>query len=130
MDKNADLDRILKVTLIRLGIRCDSLGFSLMIKCIKHVIDDTDLVYKTGELFKRVAKETEKNTPTRVEANIQNALNAAYFTHGFAEMNKLYGCKIFVDAYKPTVGEFIRLVAEYYLTGLYKKDFIEENVGC
>lgn len=116
-----EMEREVKLALIRIGIKCDLVGFSYLCKAIELVIDTPAKVYSLTKLFDEVAELFGVKNSFRVEANIQNALSATYNTRSFAGINDLYKMKIFDEKYKPTTAEVINLIAEYYSLGLYKK---------
>lgn len=120
MEENKEIQRIVKLTLIRLGIKCDLVGFSYLVHAVEIVIQQPMLVYNLKKLFAIVAKKCNVENPFRVEANIQNAITLTFNTKGFSSLNDLYGMEVFKPKYKPTTAEFIKLVAEYYTLGLYK----------
>jgi hypothetical protein len=120
MDILTEKQKIIKLTLIRLGIKCDLIGFTYLAKSVELVIDQPMLVYHLKKLFAQVAQDCGANSAFRVEANIQNAITLTYNTKGFDIVNKMFGMEIFEPNYKPTTAETIKLVAEYYQMGLYK----------
>lgn len=120
MEDNKEVQRIIKLTLIRLGIKCDLVGFSYLVHAVEVAIEQPMLVYNLKKLFAIVAKKCNVENPFRVEANIQNAIALTFNTKGFSSINDLYGMEVFKPNYKPTTAEIIKLVAEYYNLGLYK----------
>lgn len=120
MEDNKEVQRIIKLTLIRLGIKCDLVGFSYLVHAVEVAIEQPMLVYNLKKLFAIVAKKCNVENPFRVEANIQNAITLTFNTKGFSSINDLYGMEVFKPNYKPTTAEIIKLVAEYYNLGLYK----------
>ncbi len=120
MEDNKEVQRIIKLTLIRLGIKCDLVGFSYLVHAVEVAIEQPMLVYNLKKLFAIVAKKCNVENPFRVEANIQNAIALTFNTKGFSSINELYGMEVFKPNYKPTTAEIIKLVAEYYNLGLYK----------
>ena len=120
MESKTDMQRIIKLTLIRLCIKCDLVGFSYLVQSIEIAIEQPMLVYNLKKLFAIVAQRCNVENPFRVEANIQNAITLTYNTKGFSSINEMYGMEVFKSNYKPTTAEIIKLVAEYYNLGLYK----------
>lgn len=120
MEDNKEVQRIIKLTLIRLGIKCDLVGFSYLVHAVEVAIEQPMLVYNLKKLFVIVAKRCNVENSFRVEANIQNAITLTHNTKGFSSINDLYGMEVFKPNYKPTTAEIIKLVAEYYNLGLYK----------
>ncbi|MGN1201232.1 MAG: sporulation initiation factor Spo0A C-terminal domain-containing protein [Candidatus Caccovivens sp.] len=115
-----EIEKIVKLTLIRIGVKCDLIGFSYLAKAIEYAIAEPMQVYNLKGLFADVAKFYGVKNPFRVEANIQNAITFTYNNKGFDVLNKLFGMEVVKKGYKPTSAEVIKLVAEYYEMGLYK----------
>jgi len=120
------VEKIVKLALIRIGIKCDLVGFSYLSKAIELVIETPSKLYNLSKLFDEVAKIFNVKNPFRVEANIQNAITQTYNTKGMGGINDLYKMKIFNEKYKPTTAEVINLIVEYYSLGIYKT--VETNV--
>ncbi len=120
MTETKEIEKVVKLALIRIGIKCDLVGFSYLSKAVELVIETPSKLYKLSKLFEEVAKIYDVKNPFRVEANIQNAITLTYNTKGFSAINDLYNMKIIEKGYKPTTAEIINLVAEYYLLGIYK----------
>ena len=121
-----EVEKIVKLALIRVGVKCDLVGFSYLSKSIELVIETPAKLYNLSKLFDEVAKIFDVKNPFRVEANIQNAITQVYNTKGLQGINDLYGMKIFDEKYKPTTAEMINLIVEYYNLGLYKE--VETNL--
>ena len=115
-----EMQRIIKLTLIRIGIKCDLMGFSYLTHSVEVAVENPMLIYNLKNLFKVVAKRCGVKNPFRIEANIQNAISLTHNTKGFSSFNDLYGMEVIKPKYKPTTAEVIKLVAEYYNLGLYK----------
>ena len=113
-------EKIIKLLLIRIGIKCDFVGYTYLVHSVQQVIDNPKLLYDLRALFAIVAKDCEEPNPFRVEANIQNAIKYTYSKKGFEAINELYGMQVLRSDHKPTTAEMINLCAEYYRLGLYK----------
>lgn len=122
-----EVEKIVKLTLIRIGIKCDLVGFSYLSKAIELVIRTPSKLYNLSKLFDEVAAIYSVKNPFRVEANIQNAITQTFNTKGLQKVNDLYKMKIFDEKYKPTTAEMINLIVEYYNLGLYKD--VETNLN-
>ncbi len=121
--KEEKIDKIIKLALIRIGIKCDHFGFILLTESVKEAIKKPNTVRNMKNLFTIVAKRCGVKSYIRVESNIHNAIDVAYKKHGFDFINTIYGTKVLKDDHKPSVAELIRLLSEYYTLGLYKKDY-------
>ncbi len=119
----SELDKIIRLTLIRIGIKCDHMGFGYLIESIKVAVEEPELIHDLKKLFTIVAEKCNAPGFFRVEANIHNAISFTYKNRGFDYINQIYGMEVIKPEIKPSTAEVIRLVAEYFLLGLYKKDF-------
>lgn len=124
-DKN--LLKMVKLTLLRCGIKCDHSGFEYLLACIMATIKNPQFLSRSGPMFCLVAKEFGVSDPARIKGNIHNAILHTYKTHGFDYINQLYGMNVLKSDYKPSPVEFIRLIVEYFTLGLYKKQFPDET---
>ena len=82
MENRSEIEMIIKLTLIRIGIKCDMIGFVYLEKAIEYVVESPFFVYNLRNLFKAVADFYGVKNPYRVEANIQNAIRATYDLRG------------------------------------------------
>jgi len=122
-DKQKEKERIVKLTLIRIGINCENSGFNYLYHSILEVIDNPKLLHDFKTLTTIVAKKCEIENPFRVEANMHNSIVFAYKRHGFKFINTLFGMNVIRENHRPTTAEIIKLVAEYYNLELYKNKF-------
>ncbi len=121
--------KIIKLTLIKIGIRCDLDGFEYLRKAIEFVIESPDLIKNVcTNLYPMVAKCFENTTASRVERSIRHAIAVTAEEHSFGYLNEMFKTLIYGIDEKPTARELIRLIAEYYLMGLYKDDFKNINL--
>lgn len=118
-----DMRRIIKLALIRIGIRCDLIGFNYLCFAIELVILKPSLIRNLCKgLYLAVGKKFEIENENCVERSIRHAIENTYINKSFAELNKMFKTQLYTINDKPTVGELIRLVAEYYNLGLYKEN--------
>lgn len=114
--------KIIKLTLIRIGIRCDLIGFSYLCYAIELVILNPQLIHSLcKDLYTKVSEKFNVKKDSCVERSIRHAIENTYINKSFAELNKLFKMQLYTVDDKPTAGELIRLVAEYYNLGLYTK---------
>ena len=73
-EEQKEREKIIKLLLIRVGIKCDFVGYTYLAHSVQTVIDNPKLLYNLRALFAIVAKECGEPNPFRVEANIQNAI--------------------------------------------------------
>lgn len=118
-----NMRRIIKLTLIRIGIRCDLIGFSYLCLAIEMVVQNPKLIHNLCKgLYIEVGKRFDTSKENCVERSIRHAIENTYINKSFAELNKMFKTQLYTIDDKPTAGELIRLVAEYYNLGLYKDD--------
>ena len=117
-----NMRRIIKLTLIRIGIRCDLIGFSYLCLAIEMVVQNPKLIHNLCKgLYIEVGKKFNANKENCVERSIRHAIENTYINKSFAELNRMFKMQLYTVDEKPTAGELIRLVAEYYNLGLYTK---------
>ncbi len=118
-----DMRRVVKLALIRVGIRCDLGGYKYLCFAIEKAITEPE---SSKNLCKGIyAKIKEKyNLPklSSVERAIRHAITVTADTKTFMELNRMFKSHLFAIDDKPTAGELIHLIAEWYLLGLYKEN--------
>ncbi len=115
--------KIIKLTLIRIGIRCDLIGFTYLCYAIELVILNPELSHNLCKgLYTLVSKKFKVEKSNCVERSIRHAIDNTSLNKSFAELNRMFKTQLYTIDEKPTVGELIRLVAEYYNLGLYKEN--------
>lgn len=120
--KLLEMRKIITMTLIQIGIRCDLRGFNYLSYAIELVILDPSLIHGVCKgLYVKVGEHFNIAKSSNVERNIRHAIDNTFLFKNFETLNKLIGDELYTIKDKPTAGELIRLVAEYYRFGLYKK---------
>lgn len=115
--------RIIKLALIKIGIRCDLIGFSYLCYAVELVIQRPNLIHNLCKgLYIEVGKKFDTCNDNCVERSIRHAIEYTYINKSFVELNNMFNFQLYAIEDKPTAGELIRLVAEYYNLGLYKQD--------
>lgn len=123
MDNNEleNMRNIIKLTLIRIGIRCDLAGFNYLCYAIELVVLNPSLIHNLCKrLYIEIGKKFEVKKDNCVERSIRHAIENTFINKSFSELNKMFNIQLYELNDKPTSGELIRLVAEYYNLGLYK----------
>ena len=125
---NEDLTKmrkIIKYTLIRIGFRVDLVGFSYLCYAIELVILKPELIHNLCKgLYVQVGEKFMVNNDLCIERSIRHSIENTYINKSFVEINRLFKMQIFTINDKPTCGERIRLVAEYYNLSLYENDMV------
>ena len=62
-----------------------------------------------------------------IERDIRHSIEATFLDRSFLEINQMFKLNIFTIDDKPTAGEFIQLIAEYYHLGLYSRELAFQN---
>ena len=118
------LRKIIRYALIKIGIKCDSVAFNYICCAVEQVIGSPENSNNLCELYQKVADCFSLEKSSSVERSIRHAIDVVLNTRGFDSLNSLFGTEIYKKYEKPTSGEFINLLAEYYNLGLYKRDNI------
>ena len=124
MDKDEleNMRKVIRLTLIRIGIRCDMIGYQYLCKSIEYAIMDESLLYNTSkDLFPKVAKDFGNVKSSSVERCMRHSIENTCDTKSFNELNKMFKMNLFAIDEKPTLAELIQLVAQFYLLDLYKE---------
>ena len=117
-----DMRGVIKLALIKIGIRCDLIGFSYLCYAIELVINNPALIHNLCKgLYSEVGRKFMLDNESCVERSIRHAIENTYINKSFSGLNKMFKTDLYDLDGKPTAGELIRLVAEYYNLGLYKE---------
>ncbi len=115
--------KIIKLTFLKIGIRCDMHGFNYFCDAVNYAIENPNLLnHLCDGLYKKVGEKYHVKKTDSVERCMRHALDDCFekktyarvdFSQDFLKLNN-----------KPTVGGLIRTVAESYMLGLleFKKD--------
>lgn len=112
--------KVVKLALIKLGLRCDMIGFDFLCYGIELVIEDANYIHNLCKgLYVEIAKKFKIENVACVERNIRHCIDNTFDEKSFERINEMFHAILYTIDKKPTVGELIRLMAEYYLLGLY-----------
>ena len=121
-NEKEEMRKVVKLAMIRIGIRCDMLGFSYLCYGVERAIEKPEQLRNLCKgLYVDIAKHFNVPNSTSVERSIRHAIDNTAETKSFGELNKMFKTLLYTIDEKPTAGELIRLVAEYYLLELYKE---------
>lgn len=127
-EKLEEMRKIIKLILLKIGIRCDLIGFAYLAYAIELVIFDPSLIHNLcNKLYVKVGRAFNIEKTNRVERSIRHAISNTGDKSGFAELNNIFKIKLYSIEQKPTAGELIKLIADYYTMGLYTKDNLLRN---
>lgn len=117
----ATMRREIKLALMRAGIRCDLVGFSYLCYAVELVIQDPELINcLCKDLYVQISQKFHARNDNCVERSIRHAIDQTASTKTFVGLNNMFGVELYGKNEKPTSGELIRLIAEYYQLGLYE----------
>ncbi len=118
-----NVTKIVKMALIKTGVRCDLTGFSYLSTAIELAIEKPVLCQRLCKgLYAEVGKIYSIENESCVERSIRHAIDTTFNQKTFEGINEMFGVELFSAYDKPTAGELIKLIVEYYNLGLYKKD--------
>ena len=122
-NKLEHMRKIIKLALIKIGIRCDLLGFTYLCYAVELVIERPQLIKRLCKgLYIEIGRHFNIDNFGNVERSIRSAIENTAFSKSFTMLNKMFGANLYGVDEKPTAGELIKLVAEFYLLELYKND--------
>lgn len=117
------MEKIIKMTLIKAGIRVDLEGFKYLCKAIELGLEHPELLHRICKgLYTEVAN-FYNTTYYRVERSIRHAIAQTNIEKSFLILNKMFHAELFTIHDKPTPSQFIALMIEYIKLELYKEDF-------
>lgn len=112
--------KVIKLGLLKMGLRCDYSGFNYLSYAVELVVQDPSLIDSMCKnLYVQVAEHFGVANTACIERSIRHAINTLGKTKGFGQLNRMFNANLFDSENRPTAGELIRLMAEYYNTGLY-----------
>ena len=115
--------KVIRYALVRIGFRMDQTGFQYLSSAIELVIVDPMLIHKMmNGLFKEVCSLYNIEKVASVQGAIRNMIDTTFCNHSFLEVNKMFNTNIFTIDDKPSCGQIIGLIAEYYNLRLYKSE--------
>ena len=123
--KNTDskhLRKVIRYGLIKIGIKCDLSAFNYLCCAVELVVLSPEIAINLCDLYQKVADKFEVKNSYCVERSIRHAIDLVANTKSFDALNAIFGTEIYKQYDKPTSGELINLMAEYYNLELYKKD--------
>lgn len=127
MTKKSEMEMrmTIKHSLMRVGFKVDSVGFAYLCYAVELVIKNPDLIHNMCKgVYAKVGEKFCVQNDLTIERNIRYAIDKTYINKSFVELNHMFNMNLFTINDKPTNGELIKLMAEYYNMSLYKKDLI------
>lgn len=116
-----NLRKVVKLGFIRTGLRRDLTGYDYLCHAVELVVKNPDLIHSLcKDLYRQVGEYFKTQNTSSVERSIRNAIDNTFINRSFSELNKMFNASLFSVNEKPTAGELIGLMADYYRLGLYK----------
>jgi len=117
-----DIRKITKLALLKIGMRCDFSGFNYLSYAIELVIQNPELINSLcTNLYVKIGEHFGVKNISCVERSMRHAISNIEKKKGFGSLNDMFNANLFEKGSRPTAGELIRLMAEYYNTGLYNE---------
>ena len=121
----SEMRKVIKYSLMRIGFRVDTMGFAYLCYAVELVIKEPNLIHKLCKgVYAQVGEKFMVNNDLCIERSIRHAIEQTYINKSFMELNRMFKMELFTINDKPTCGELIKLVAEYYNMSLYKVDMV------
>lgn len=115
-----DVRRVAKFALIKLGFKVNLLGFSYLTYAVELVVKEPRLIYNLHkDLYIKISDHFKVGS-IAVDRCIRKSIDDTFECRSLLEINDLFHSKIVEFEEKPTSGQLIGLIAEYYNLGLYK----------
>ncbi len=115
--------KVIRYALIRIGFRMDQTGFQYLSCAIELVITYPMLLHNMVKgLFQEVCYIYNIEKVSSVQGAIRNMIDTTFYNHSFMEINKMFNIDLFTIDDKPSCGQIIGLIAEYYNLKLYKSE--------
>jgi len=112
----------IKLVLLRIGVRCDFSGFNYLTYGVELVIQNPNLInFLCTELYVKIAEHFEVQNIDCIERSMRHAISYVEKTKGFKALNDIFHAELYTNGKRPTTGELIQLLTEYYNAGLYKE---------
>ena len=113
--------RVAKFALIKLGFKVNLLGFSYLTYAVELVVSEPKLIYNLHkDLYIKISEHFKVGSEIAVDRCIRKSIDDTFECRSLLEINDLFHSKIVEFEEKPTSGQLIGLIAEYYNLGLYK----------
>jgi len=110
-----NIDQKIMEIFLSIGLPPHLKGYQYLRAAIKLVLEDNSMIYSiTKRLYPEVAKQFDV-TATKVELAIRHTLDVAW-QRNKVDLNKIFGCEVYLKNNKPTNGEFIALIADKLAT--------------
>ncbi len=125
MSEHDKMVKVIRFALVKIGCKINHLGFQYLCYAVELVIMNPGAIHNLlKDVYQKISDEYHVGNRMIVHSSIRNVIELTYETGSFLEINKLFKTEIYSLNDKPTCGEIIGLVAEYYTLKLYKSEEI------
>ena len=125
MSEHDKMVKVIRFALVKIGCKINHLGFQYLCCAIEIVIMNLRAIHNLlKEVYQKISDEYNVGNRMTVHSSIRNVIEQTYETGSFLEINKLFNTEIYTLDDKPTCGEIIGLLAEYYNLKLYQNEEI------
>lgn len=125
MSEHEKMEKIIRFALTKIGCNTNYLGFKYLCYAVELVILNPHAIHSLiKDVYQKVSDAYHIGNTTTVHCSIRNVIENIYENGTYLELNNMFGTKIYTLNDKPTCGEIIGLIAEYYNFELYRKEEI------
>ncbi|HIT62665.1 MAG TPA: hypothetical protein IAC38_04350 [Candidatus Caccovivens faecavium] len=125
MSEHDKMVKVIRFALVKIGCKINHLGFQYLCYAVELVIMNPGAIHNLlKDVYQKISDEYHVGNRMTVHSSIRNVIELTYETGSFLEINKFFKTEIYSLNDKPTCGEIIGLVAEYYTLKLYKSEEI------
>lgn len=125
MSEHEKMERVIRFALVKIGCKINHLGFLYLCYAVELVIENPQSLHNLLKgVYKKISDEFHVGNVMTVHSSIRNVIEDIYETGTYLEFNNMFEMDIYTLDDKPTCGEIIGLLAEYYNFKLYKNEEI------
>ena len=120
LNQQPEAKNIVKLFLIKIGMKCSLNGFAYLCHAADLVANDPNLIYDLcNNVYVQTAKYFDIENSNCIERSIRHAIDHLANSNGFSLLNKIFKTELYSKHDKPTSGEFIKLCAFNIYSLLY-----------
>ena len=103
MENIEDIRRVTKLSLLKIGMRCDFSGFNYLSYAIELVIQNPELINSLcTNLYVQIGEHFGVKNISCVERSMRHAISNIEKQKGFDTLNQMFGANLFVKGSRPT----------------------------
>lgn len=116
--KDFEKTKAIKLTFMKIGIRCDMRGFNYFCDAVEFAVDNVELLnHLCDGLYKKVGMKNHVKNIDTVERCMRHALEDCFEKRTYSRVDNTFKNNFLNIDKQPTVGELIRIVTENYMQG-------------